>query len=544
MPPQTRLCESCQTPILQASLLPDSNGLAKVREILRSGDSAPLEAPRFHDVISSSTVELGSYDDHIDALETLLRKRKAERSAVKQYVQACRAVFSPIRRLPPEILCEIFTMCGRGHWHARSATVGDELYTLKRVHLLRLSRVCVQWNRLVMHTPGLWSRINVTLNHWSRPSYLSLLNDLLALSIQRSVSSPLHVRAGVDGSPSLLPVQPALEFLAHHSERWHTAVFNIGAPIFDCMSHIQGKLPQLRSLRIRTWPQGSKSLQVDLFEDAPRLVDVAFTGPISLLPKLPWDTLHRFAYISGVPEDLSAALSLMRLCAPSSVFQISRLDVSRQSLPLNLPSITSSISTLDLDLTVQSNAEHARDVLGEIMGSFTLPYARSLRFNADSRAPLHWPTSSFLSLLSRSGFHITLHTLELNAVIPADELFQCLSVLPALSVLSLSDYPAPGVDHVLLTDDVFRRLAWIPDADADAAAPVCLVPKLSHLRCMARLRFSDDVFLDFVRSRSRSFKVDLRWFPEREMGGAACAQLEELRRRGELIFSSTRQGKF
>ncbi|KAJ7737769.1 hypothetical protein DFH07DRAFT_1064682 [Mycena maculata] len=530
---------SCKTPILHSNRL-SSNDVTRLREILRSGSCEPPDAPHLRDIIFSSTEQLGRYDEHIDALETLLKRRSAERRALKQYVDGCRGVFSPIRRLPPEILCEIFAMVDQGNWHGRSATIGDEMYSLKKVHLLRLSRVCAQWHGLVLNTPALWSRINVTLSHWSRTSYLTRLKGLLTLTIQRSTVSPLHVRAGVDGSPSLLPHQPALEVLAQHSERWHTAVFNIGVPLFDCMSRAKGKLPHLRILRLRTW--GNKTSEFDLFEDAPRLIDVAFTGPISLMPKLPWNTLQRFAlrtYITGVPEDLGAGLSLMRFCAPGTHFQFSRLDVSRQSVPLNLPAITVAISSLDLNLVVQIDPQRTRDLLGEIIDSLTLPHARSLRFSANPRTPLYWPTANFLSFLSRSACH-NLHVLDLEAVISADELFQCLSVLPELSALTLSDCPVGPINHILLTDDVFRRLTWTADA------PTCLVPKLALFRCTTRLRFSSDVFVDFVRSRvgtGRLFKVDLCWFPDSEVGHAARTQSEELQRRPELRFSIIRRGR-
>ncbi|KAJ7157528.1 hypothetical protein C8R43DRAFT_996727 [Mycena crocata] len=524
------LCASCAIPLLRVSLLPDADKYASLYDTLRS-NSVPLEVSHLRHIISSSTGELGRYDDQIARLEVSLNKLKIDRSAFQKYAEGCRAVFSPIRQLPPEILCEIFALCAGPQWNSRSNTVSQEMNCILQGDLLKLSRVCAHWHTLVLDTPALWSRINLTLNHWSRASYRNRLKDSLTTSIERSAASPLHVRAGVEGCPHLVPSQPPLDLLAHYSERWQTASFKIGAPLFDCMSRVKGKIPQLRSLRIRTW--GNKSSDLDLFEDAPRLTKVCFTGSISLVPKLPWKCLRYFTYCRALPKDLNGAMSLMSLCGPTTLFRLDNLDVSRHAGSLNLPSVTSDLSSLIVEMTVNADADRAHNSLAEILDCLSLPAVASLSFTAvASSPPLHWPTSAFLAFLGRSACHRALRALELEAVISEDDLLRCLSVLPELETLVVADFQ----NNIIVTDTLFRRLAW---TDTEA----CVIPRLSCIICTTHLRFSDEAYVDFVRSRSRSpakrFESTMKYFPERKIkiDVASCADLARLEREGKLRFS-------
>ncbi|KAJ6577635.1 hypothetical protein B0H19DRAFT_891060, partial [Mycena capillaripes] len=63
------------------------------------------------DVICRALEELGRYDAEIERLRNLLSGLVSERTALAAHFEACQSVFSPIRRLPVELLAEIFEMC-------------------------------------------------------------------------------------------------------------------------------------------------------------------------------------------------------------------------------------------------------------------------------------------------------------------------------------------------------------------------------------------------------------------------------------------------
>ncbi|KAJ6551161.1 hypothetical protein B0H19DRAFT_893855, partial [Mycena capillaripes] len=54
---------------------------------------------------------LGRYDAEIERLQNALDLLPVERAALASHFEACRGVFSPIRRLPTELLVQIFEMC-------------------------------------------------------------------------------------------------------------------------------------------------------------------------------------------------------------------------------------------------------------------------------------------------------------------------------------------------------------------------------------------------------------------------------------------------
>ncbi|KAJ7147920.1 hypothetical protein C8R43DRAFT_843757, partial [Mycena crocata] len=109
--------------------------------------------------IASSTVALTRYDIEIQKLQETLRGLLEDKASLKSYVDGCRAALSPVRRLPPEILCEVFALLCTAS--ADTFSTAEELQNLAKMELLQLSRVCSHWHRLVMGTPGLWSEIVV-----------------------------------------------------------------------------------------------------------------------------------------------------------------------------------------------------------------------------------------------------------------------------------------------------------------------------------------------------------------------------------------------
>ncbi|KAJ7036866.1 hypothetical protein C8F04DRAFT_1393891 [Mycena alexandri] len=315
----------------------------------------------------------------------------------------------------------------------------------------------------------------------------------------------------------------------------------MGIRLFECLSEIKGKLPHLQDLQLRIW--GTQKSKLDFFEDAPRLVAVNYSGAVSLVPGLPWGTLRSFTY-NGGDKDLGAVFALMSRCAPTTVFQLRRLDLSRQSDALDIAPTTASTASLILSIGVPSSPERASDILGEILDSLTLPalcYLR-LRPTFDAR-PLHWPTPAFLAFLTRSACTTSLTFLELDAVISLDALVRCLSTLPALKTLFLAD---PRSTHSPnLTDALFRCLALVPDGDQASF----LVPRLGCLRCTTRMRFKEAIFLAFVRSRAevrrhgrtRPFEVEVSWFggAQRGFGAGTRTALMEMVREGEVVLAIT-----
>ncbi|KAJ7656405.1 hypothetical protein DFH06DRAFT_1199451, partial [Mycena polygramma] len=125
-----------------ASGLPTPFQTEQLLHLLRS-NSLPPRPCHLQSVIASSPTNLARYDAEIGRLRLALNAAITERAAFQQYLDRCRSVFSPVRRLPVEILAEVFALC---HPEAISFSdpekqlPDDTLDRLCRMDLLRLSQ--------------------------------------------------------------------------------------------------------------------------------------------------------------------------------------------------------------------------------------------------------------------------------------------------------------------------------------------------------------------------------------------------------------------
>ncbi|KAK7025018.1 ABC protein [Favolaschia claudopus] len=189
------------------------------------------------------------------------------------------AIMSPLRRMPPELLREIFS------WTLPS--VGDELESEPGRFDLGLSpwlltHVSSRWRAITLSTPSLWSRIVVnyqTRNGRSSPSY-SLL--LAKTHLQRARALQVHFYAG-DGVDQQSQSE-MFQLLAQHSERWEDLSLGLTFFLAPFLSSLQSRLPSLRRLWV-LWtgdaspPSTEKT--VDCFQTAPSLFDFG-TSHLSL----------------------------------------------------------------------------------------------------------------------------------------------------------------------------------------------------------------------------------------------------------------------
>ncbi|KAJ7143175.1 hypothetical protein C8R43DRAFT_891854, partial [Mycena crocata] len=140
------LCDSCKHPLRLSDALPTTSQTQVLKEFLRSL-CIPLDPSYYQSQIAALAPTLSQYDAEIERLLT-------ERSKVQDYVDGCQAALSPVRHLPPEILCEIFVPFTQSSFH--TCSFQQETAILAQPKLLGLSQVCSHWHRIVLGTPRLW----------------------------------------------------------------------------------------------------------------------------------------------------------------------------------------------------------------------------------------------------------------------------------------------------------------------------------------------------------------------------------------------------
>lgn len=116
------------------------NDSSRLDQLLKSND-IPLdsEIPAIRKIISDNQARVGTLNARIHELQMAMEDLIAERDPIQEYVGQLAAVISPVRRMPPDVLGQIFTLTLP---HTRR--LGENL---KRVNSApwRLGHICRSW---------------------------------------------------------------------------------------------------------------------------------------------------------------------------------------------------------------------------------------------------------------------------------------------------------------------------------------------------------------------------------------------------------------
>ncbi|KAJ7936191.1 hypothetical protein B0H13DRAFT_2303911 [Mycena leptocephala] len=150
----------------------------KLNELLRS-HSTPLDPSQFKSTAASCLQDAAVYGKEIARLQrecsptdlsSYIAKLYDISAALNTYAERCRSLFSPIRRVPPEILLEILELLSPAREKfsdTSSVPASGSAYRASIHHLLQFSQVCWRW-RSVTGMPSLWTRMDLDLDEWSQ----------------------------------------------------------------------------------------------------------------------------------------------------------------------------------------------------------------------------------------------------------------------------------------------------------------------------------------------------------------------------------------
>ncbi|KAJ6512610.1 hypothetical protein C8R45DRAFT_1206649 [Mycena sanguinolenta] len=215
---------------------------------------------------------------------------------------------SCIRRIPAEILCQIFRCVSHGF----TRTVGTMTVSAAP---WRLAHVSQHWRATALADAHIWSSIRIELSpigdmhswhRWHSWSARSSFADgkapdslpLAALETQLRLSKDAPLDFSFNWSPYSVS-QPHLLELLHavvgQCHRWQTLkAFGVTADIYPALLPIKNRLPLLQSVEIdadREVHGSSDDMQL-ILTTAPRLCELLLTDMApSLLLSVPWDQI-------------------------------------------------------------------------------------------------------------------------------------------------------------------------------------------------------------------------------------------------------------
>ncbi|KAK1228281.1 hypothetical protein PQX77_008680 [Marasmius sp. AFHP31] len=408
--------------------------------------------------------ELKAFDTRLKKLNTEINRLRGavilvetRREMVDKKLANYRSLLSPIHRMPPEIMTEIFKLC------CSYSSLGT--YRLCSPSYLpppmMLSSVCGRWRELALNTPALWASLFIyeTLSSPDTRVYSGA-----KLFMDRSKSAPLTINAEYEGPPS--HGRDFFEPLIQNSRRWACLDLSIEASNLEArMFHsLRDQVPLLKHLGLRASSPippptvGQTALlatsELAAFELAPSLQSLTLAGHL-VTPRLvlPWRQIKTLELDSTV---IDALLPILRQCC--TVEQITLRWINGSSLHTGSYVLLPSAGEISINVSIAYV-----DALSSILEHLTLPGLKSMKLQTFRFAERHSPWDGVPTLREffiRSSCSLTSLCLR---YVPMDDksLLSLLPLIPALTTLTIvgNGETGSGTGTKMITNHFLARLS-------------------------------------------------------------------------------------
>ena len=420
---------------------------------------------------------------------------QATESRLLEFVQVHKALLSPVRYLPSEVLQEIFLhYCDHGLTNPPISKIP-----------WRLGHISHRWREIALSLPALWDNIPPIyfyMKSHSNPSYDRAITQLM----ERSGTSPTLKLYISFFSQKKVPRSSIFKTVVRHSERLESLRMTIND--MHTTNHFQGlkgRLPNLRTLTLAlpsTYSNDGRNF--DIFETAPALrkVELVWSHPgdsIRLL--LPWSQITHFS-------DMLQSMSIAPYVPLSSLPSLSYLDINKDIYrdadfffhdPSQYEPVTlSRLHTLKVH-------DHCNVDTGVFLDSLTIPAVEDIEISLPESLVPH-----LASLLSRSHEPSRLQKLAFRTIsLQAGELSDLLNLIPQLIELDIS---VPPMADILRLIDCEGDIILVPmlrglymydmhDDDRLSESIEC-VKRLAQARCELGGKDSEDAIKPSLASRN------------------------------------------
>ncbi|KAJ7131070.1 hypothetical protein C8R44DRAFT_774355 [Mycena epipterygia] len=402
----------------------------------------PTSPPALASLLTLNTpplgVEFSLATSHIEELEAqivLLDEAMSfitgRRADLVRSLRRHKAIVSPIRHLPPEILGEIFFFAVRNMFHF--GDISEVLGPMSHHAPWVLTRICRHWTAVALASPALWSMLFLDLDRVGERGSVPLTQ----LWLERSGNIPLIVKI-FNENPGINS-HLVLDAVMSYSERWKTADIYIEFPLLFRLAATEGRLSSLTTLDI----SGDITLDGvfvdagfgDTLAAAPRLTSLRAlfwdTDHIRRAPfKFPWHQLTRLCTTFTFNTEVLSLLQTL-----SNIVECRLGYATTLLLPADAP-VTTLPHLRILELQIESGDVHAKMTHQHTV----LNYLRTPRLERLSTYYTADPDAIF-ALLARSGCAASLTTFRFHgAAVHADAL-ECFACgMPRLDELEVGDF--------------------------------------------------------------------------------------------------------
>ncbi|KAJ7442992.1 hypothetical protein FB451DRAFT_1437904 [Mycena latifolia] len=208
------------------------------------------EIVQIHTLLIEPTLQLKYLDDEIAVLQKALDKLAEERAGISAYVDAHKALISPARRLPLDVIQEIFVACLPTHRNCVMSAVEAPVL---------LGRICSSWRSISLSTPRLWSRLHIVEPQFRSITLPDFVEKKLAQRLEttkmwlgRSGNCPLSISLQPTGRSHFAVSQNQLfPALLPFASRWEHISFTALLHCIETVAHLtEADVPMLKSVSI------------------------------------------------------------------------------------------------------------------------------------------------------------------------------------------------------------------------------------------------------------------------------------------------------
>ncbi|KAJ7114047.1 hypothetical protein C8R44DRAFT_984599 [Mycena epipterygia] len=223
-------------------------------------------------VVSKIRLRLAHVDNEILRLRDQLKAMEEERTLLSLSLAQNSAILSPLRRMPPEVLCEIFS------WTLPTtieAVVRGRLDVTDSPWVL--GYICSRWRAIALSFPSLWALVAIDYSQLDCPPSTAYPLAMLKIQMQRARELKIHFLANPE---SYLDAQKEIfEFLIERSLCWVDLNLSITPDLLPLLSNIRHRIPLLR--RVWITYDSTEREEITLFQSAPSLRDLGLQKCLS-----------------------------------------------------------------------------------------------------------------------------------------------------------------------------------------------------------------------------------------------------------------------
>ncbi|KAJ7349119.1 hypothetical protein DFH08DRAFT_998659 [Mycena albidolilacea] len=400
-----------------------------------------------------------------------------------------KALIAPIRRVPPEIMAEIFLQLTAIGAEERYPFAYNSYNRFKKERLIRpilhaapliFREISREWRDIALSVPSLWNSLSLTCTNDKIQSSISLCD----MWLKRSGSLPLSIQIYRPYHRDAVPqevvghYQDLLRVILPYAERWR--LFHLSEIPLSCDRILRDLLP----------------------ESVPILEDLGVSHHTESADSTPWEGLRTAPKLRVLYFDTICGTEAGQwLSFPWS--HLTHIDVRRCSVYDYLHILRAASAAVVCAFTVEldsssdhSPVSHSGLQTLKIENRLTCPQLSLLEIETEQEPST--PHGGLPSFIARSG--ATIQNFSLSGTTLNDtEFMACLSGMPQLRHLDVSEFSSSQ-----FTNEVWESLTWRPDS------PSPLIPDLESLHFAGGNNCSHEAVAQMLESRVRSDKPSLK----------------------------------